>query len=139
MNHGLVEDPINDVCGDSTGILVTRAVRGTQSAGCGVFINGQPVAAIVKVRALLTSRVPTRILVPEGCYIMRRQLAIVVISGLFISAAVAQSSSDAKPYDDQEACKIYSLLLPHEESYGFAPDTLMIQNEMLPETFRGLV
>lgn len=68
---------------------------------------------------------------------MRRQLAIAVISGLFISAAVAQSSSDAKPYADQEAYKIYSLLLPHEESYGFAKDTLMIQDEMSAEDISG--
>jgi len=35
----------------------------------------------------------------------------------------------AKTYDVEDAYRIYSLLLPHEESYGFAKATLIIQEE----------
>jgi len=39
----------------------------------------------------------------------------------------------AKPYDVEDAYQIYSLLLPHEESYGFAKGTLIIQEETVSE------
>jgi hypothetical protein len=51
---------------------------------------------------------------------MQKLLPIVVISVFFTSEATAQSTGDAKPYHVEEAYKVYSLVLPHEESYGFA-------------------
>lgn len=60
-----------------------------------------------------------------------------VISVFFTSEALAQSPADAKPYDVAEAYKIYSLLLPHEESYGLAKDTLMVQENTVAEDVSG--
>jgi hypothetical protein len=53
-------------------------------------------------------------------------LAVVV---LCISTASAQDPSLPKPYESTDAYQIYSLLLPQEESYGFAKSTLIIQQE----------
>jgi hypothetical protein len=39
----------------------------------------------------------------------------------------------AKPYESADAYQIYSLLLPHEESYGFAKGTLMIREETVSQ------
>jgi len=43
--------------------------------------------------------------------------------------AAGQTSVAAKPYDVEEAYQIYSLLLPQEESYGFAKGRLVIQQD----------
>ena len=43
--------------------------------------------------------------------------------------APGQTSIAAKTYDVKDAYQIYSLLLPHEESYNFAKGTLIIQEE----------
>jgi hypothetical protein len=43
--------------------------------------------------------------------------------------AFGQTSMDAETYDVKDAYRIYGLLLPHEESYGFAKGTLTIQEE----------
>jgi hypothetical protein len=51
------------------------------------------------------------------------------VSVLWISTTVAQNSTVAKPYESVDAYQIYSLLLPQEESYGFAKSTLVIQEE----------
>ena len=64
---------------------------------------------------------------------MRRSVFIMVVSVFFICGTGAQNSVDAKPYDVVEAYKIYSLLLPQEESYGFAEDTLMIKDETVSD------
>ena len=40
----------------------------------------------------------------------------------------------AKAYDVEDAYQIYSLLLPQEESYGFAKGTLVIQEETVSKT-----
>jgi hypothetical protein len=42
---------------------------------------------------------------------------------------LGQSSAAAKTYDVKDAYQIYDLLIPHEESYGFAKGTLTIQEE----------
>jgi hypothetical protein len=68
---------------------------------------------------------------------MQKLLPIVLISVFFTSEAVAQSTGDAKPYDIEEAYKVYSLVLPHEESYGFAKDTLMIRDNTVAEDVAG--
>jgi hypothetical protein len=47
---------------------------------------------------------------------------------LSLFSSVAQDTS-AKPYEINEAYEIYSLVLPHEESSGFAKGTLVIQQE----------
>ncbi|MBI3475228.1 MAG: hypothetical protein HY010_05825 [Acidobacteria bacterium] len=65
---------------------------------------------------------------------LRASLAVFVLS---ITLLVAQDHSAAQPYHDADAYKIYSLLLPHEESYGFAEDTLMIQENTLAEDIMG--
>ncbi|MGA3200836.1 MAG: hypothetical protein ABSD89_15745 [Halobacteriota archaeon] len=43
--------------------------------------------------------------------------------------AAGQTSVAAKTYHVEDAYQIYNLLLPHEESYGFAKGTLIIQEE----------
>jgi len=43
--------------------------------------------------------------------------------------AAGQTSAAAKTYHVEDAYQIYNLLLPHEESYGFAKGTLIIQEE----------
>jgi len=43
--------------------------------------------------------------------------------------AAAQTSVATKTYDVADAYRIYNVLLPHEESYGFAKGTLIIQEE----------
>ena len=40
----------------------------------------------------------------------------------------------AKTYDVEEAYRIYSLLLPQEESYGFAKRTLVVREETVSKT-----
>jgi hypothetical protein len=46
---------------------------------------------------------------------------------------LGQASVAANPYDVKDAYKIYSVLLPLEESYGFAKGTVVIQGETVPE------
>lgn len=58
---------------------------------------------------------------------MRTFLLIVLVS-LLIVRAPAQDSAMAA-YDDPDAYVIYSLLLPDEQSYGFAKGTLVIRQE----------
>src|SRR6267142_3248963 len=48
--------------------------------------------------------------------------------------AAGQASAAAKTYDVEDAYQIYSLLLPQEESYGFAKDTLMIGEETVSDS-----
>lgn len=64
---------------------------------------------------------------------MRATAVFVVVSIFCIFTTVAQDSSIAEPYNVSEAYEIYSLLLPHEESYGFAKDILMIQEETVSD------
>ncbi len=54
-----------------------------------------------------------------------------LVAACFCWSAIAagQTSVAAKTYDVEDAYRIYSLLLPHEESYGFAKATLIIQEE----------
>jgi hypothetical protein len=47
----------------------------------------------------------------------------------WFAMAAGQASDAAKPYDVEDAYQIYSVLLPQEEAYGFAKDTLMIGEE----------
>ena len=51
------------------------------------------------------------------------------VAVLWISTTGAQDSSLATPSESPDAYQIYSLLLPQEESYGFAKSTLIIQQE----------
>jgi len=60
---------------------------------------------------------------------MRTLSFTLVVSALAVVTALPQEPSRALPYDDPDAYQIYSLLLPHEESYGFAKGTLIIQQE----------
>ena len=48
---------------------------------------------------------------------------------LLLSGSFAQDSPAPKSYDIDEAYQIYNLLLPHEESYGFAKGTIVIQED----------
>ena len=42
-----------------------------------------------------------------------------------------------QPYEGVDAYKIYNLLLPHEESYAFAEDVLMIQENAVAQDISG--
>jgi hypothetical protein len=68
---------------------------------------------------------------------MRTLTLSLIVSVLGIVTSLAQQSSPAQPYDNADAYQIYSLLLPHEESYGFAEDALMIQENTLAEDIMG--
>lgn len=57
-------------------------------------------------------------------------LTILLVT-LCISSAVAQRPATAEPYDVDDAYKIYSVLLPNEESFAFAKGTLVIQEETM--------
>jgi hypothetical protein len=58
-----------------------------------------------------------------------RSLSLVVACLCCSAIAAGQTSVPAKTYDVADAYEIYSLLLPHEESYRFAKETLMIGEE----------
>jgi len=68
---------------------------------------------------------------------MRTLTITLIVLVLSIGTAAAQESPDEQPYDDADAYEIYGLLLPHEESYGFAKDALMIQENTFPEDISG--
>lgn len=53
-----------------------------------------------------------------------------VLTVPLLSTLTAMPEPTAAPlYSEPDAYRIYSLLLPHEESYGFAKGTLIIQEE----------
>jgi hypothetical protein len=54
---------------------------------------------------------------------------LVAASLCWSAIAAGQPSVVSKPYEVEDAYQIYSLLLPHEESYGFAKGELIIQQE----------
>lgn len=56
---------------------------------------------------------------------------------LSVTAVVAQKSPATQAYDDADAYEIYSLLLPHEESFIFAEPMLMIQESTVAEDISG--
>jgi hypothetical protein len=62
-----------------------------------------------------------------------RALLAVVVLMLWKCGASAQESAAAKPYDLDEAYRVYSVLLPQEESYGFAKGTVVIQQETVSD------
>jgi hypothetical protein len=65
---------------------------------------------------------------------LMRTLSFALIVSVFGTVtAISQEPSAAKPYESPDAYKIYSLLLPHEESYGFANGGLIIQQETQSE------
>lgn len=61
-------------------------------------------------------------------------LLLVVLS---ITAATGQEFSAEQPYENADAYKIYSLLLPQQESYAFAKDMLMIQQNAVAQDISG--
>lgn len=60
---------------------------------------------------------------------MRTAIPTAVFVLSLLSSSSAQDSFAAKSHDIDEAYQIYSLLLPHEESYGFAKGTIVIQED----------
>jgi hypothetical protein len=60
-----------------------------------------------------------------------RELTIIITAAFGSLLIVAQDSTAAQPYEVADAYEIYSLLLPGEQSYGFAQGTLVIQEETL--------
>jgi hypothetical protein len=54
---------------------------------------------------------------------------LVAASLCWSAIAAGQPSLASKPYEVEDAYQIYSLLLPHEESYGFAKGELIIQQD----------
>lgn len=61
-------------------------------------------------------------------------LILVVLTNI---TATGQGSSTVQPYEDADAYEIYSLLLPHEESYAFAEPVLMIQENAVAQDITG--
>jgi hypothetical protein len=61
--------------------------------------------------------------------LMRTLFLGLIVSVFGVVTAISQEPSAAQPYESPDAYKIYSLLLPHEESYGFANGGLIIQQE----------
>ncbi len=59
-------------------------------------------------------------------------VATIAVLVLFVAAAIAQQSATA-PYNLGDAYEVYSVVLPHEESYEFAKGTLVIQQETMPK------
>src|SRR5438874_6741080 len=68
---------------------------------------------------------------------MRMLTVSLIVPLLSLATAIAQESPAAQSYNDAGAYEIYSLLLPQEESYGFAKDALMIQENTIPEDISG--
>jgi hypothetical protein len=60
---------------------------------------------------------------------MRTISFVLIVPVLGVVTAMPQEPSAAQPYEEPEAYQIYSLLLPQEESHGFAKGTLVIQEE----------
>jgi hypothetical protein len=62
------------------------------------------------------------------------EIRSLVVACLCSSAIVVaeQPSAPLKAYEVEDAYKIYSLLIPGEESYGFAKGTLIIQEGTVP-------
>jgi hypothetical protein len=54
-----------------------------------------------------------------------------IVSALCTGTPVAQDSSAAQAYELADAYQIYSLLIPHQESYGFAKGTIIIQEQTM--------
>jgi hypothetical protein len=67
---------------------------------------------------------------------MRLPALAIAISILCVCTTAAPHPSVSERYDIADAYTIYSLLLPLEESYGFATDTLMIAEETM--TYQGI-
>jgi hypothetical protein len=74
------------------------------------------------------------LLVRTKCELLTVSLTVLLLS---VASPVAQESPATQPYDDADAYRIYSLLLPHEEAYSFAKDALMIQENAVPEDISG--
>ena len=68
---------------------------------------------------------------------MRTLTLSLIVPLLTIVISLAQQPSTAQPYDNADAYQIYSLLLPHEESYGFAEEALMIQENTVAQDISG--
>ena len=60
---------------------------------------------------------------------MRTPALSLIVLVFWIGTPLAQDSSTAQAYDVADAYQIYSLLIPHQESYGFAKGTLVIQEQ----------
>lgn len=58
---------------------------------------------------------------------------IVFLLSVGVSANAQKRLAVAQRYDDADAYEIYSLLLPDEESYAFAKETLLIQESTVSE------
>jgi hypothetical protein len=65
-------------------------------------------------------------------------LGVVILAGVAIffilpvagiTTLAAQEPDTPIPYDDPDAYQIYSLLIPHEESYEFGKGTIVIREE----------
>ena len=68
---------------------------------------------------------------------MRTLFFVLIVSVFGMVTAMPQEPSAAQPYEEPDAYQIYSLLLPREESYGFAKGTLIIQEEAVSNAAAG--
>src|SRR5260370_13117524 len=87
--------------------------RGARSASCGVQLG---------MVYISTSSVQVR------------TLTVSFIALLLVCNAAAQESTPEQPYHDTDAYKIFILLLPHEETYGFAEDEHIHESHSLSLT-----
>lgn len=60
-------------------------------------------------------------------------IAAIILVSIGTTATAQESPQLFQPYGDADAYEIYNLLLPQEESYAFAKDALMIQENTVPE------
>jgi len=68
---------------------------------------------------------------------VKSQAVLGVVVCMVCASVPAQPSSAGNPYEVEEAYAVYSLLLPHEESYGFSKSTLVLQQETARPPGRG--
>lgn len=64
---------------------------------------------------------------------MRRSVFGVLAGLVCLSVALGQKKAAPRPYEVDEAYRVYEAILPNEESYGFAKSTLVIQLETGPQ------
>src|SRR5262249_54049466 len=64
-----------------------------------------------------------------GAVEMRTTISVVIFSMVFLSIARSQHPTEPSVYEVDDAYDVYSVLLPHEESFEFAKSTLVIRQE----------
>lgn len=63
--------------------------------------------------------------------------ALIVLVSIGATTTAQERPALFQPYGDSDAYEIYNLLLPQEESYAFAKDALMIQENTVSRDISG--